>query len=278
MHTSDRGRNYGIDFARLLSMLMVVVLHNLLNGGILSLSSTNSHNLIYWYIENLVIVAVNMFAMVTGYLMVDHKFRLNKILKLWSVVWFWSITTTFVVMVLFFHVIEVKPLIKSVFPVIFKQYWYFNAYLVLFLAIPFINAGFRMMDKDLMCKVVSWLLILFTTVGFINNLFLEKGYSALWLMMMYLVGGVIKKSKNRILGQSTLFLLSIYFIGAAISLLGEYVSMVKLGHVEYWISYNSPIVAIQSIALFVLLSRLKFKNIFIQKFLSGFLHLHLLFT
>ncbi|MFD1421859.1 acyltransferase [Lactiplantibacillus songbeiensis] len=267
MSEISHNRNYGIDLARVLSMLMVVILHNLLNGGVLSLSSTGGNNLFFWFIENLTIVAVNMFAMITGYLMINRKFHLKKIFGLWIVVWFWSVVTSLVTM-LVLHAFEIKYMVKSIFPVVFGQYWYFNAYLVLFLLIPFLNAGFNLIDRDLKNKLVAGLLILFVTVGFINNLFLEKGYSALWLLMMYLIGGTIKQNDTKIIFNSSVWLWTIYILGAVISLVGEYLSIVKFGHVEYWINYNSPIVATQSISLFLALSKLNIKAEFARNFLK----------
>ena len=43
-------RVYGVDIARILSMLMVVFLHNLLAGGILRENDTSFSNLTYWLV------------------------------------------------------------------------------------------------------------------------------------------------------------------------------------------------------------------------------------
>ncbi|MBP5842397.1 hypothetical protein J8137_07645, partial [Lactiplantibacillus plantarum] len=132
-----RKRNYGIDIARILSMFMFVVLHNLLQGGVLDFSSLSTANLVYFYLENLCIIAVNLFALISGYLMVDRKWKWQKLIILWCTVIFWSVVTTLGFMA-FKGTFNAKLLVKSFFPVLLNQYWYFNGYIVLFLLIPFL--------------------------------------------------------------------------------------------------------------------------------------------
>ena len=61
-------RAYGIDIARLTAMFMVVLLHNLGRGGILDWTLDSVSDLAYLGIENYAIVAVNVFALISGYL------------------------------------------------------------------------------------------------------------------------------------------------------------------------------------------------------------------
>lgn len=47
------GRQYGIDIARLASMFMVVLLHNLLQGGVLDWTLDSMRDLLYMALEKL---------------------------------------------------------------------------------------------------------------------------------------------------------------------------------------------------------------------------------
>ena len=68
---SDKERNYGIDFLRLLSMFMIVMLHIIDYGGCIS---SASGNVINYLIANIILVAVypcvNCFALISGYVAV----------------------------------------------------------------------------------------------------------------------------------------------------------------------------------------------------------------
>lgn len=58
-------RNYGIDIARVLAMFMVVVVHNLSQGGVLKNTTSTLGFLSSYEIFNISIVAVNIFALIT---------------------------------------------------------------------------------------------------------------------------------------------------------------------------------------------------------------------
>ena len=256
-------RNYGIDIARLLAMFMVILLHNLSNGGILQFDNTSLKNMNFWFIENLAIVAVNLFALITGFLMVEHKVRIKRLKSLWFEVWFWSVSITLLVF-LITQKFSLTMFIKSVFPVLFKEYWYFNAYIVLYLLIPFLNSGFNILNHKKIKNIIISLVFLSVTAGFIGNLFEDEGYSALWLIVLYLIGATLKKVKIRI--NKNIFL-ALYFLGAVVSLIGEFISLRFIGHTGHWLSYNSPIILLQSVSLFVYLVQIKVNNSFLKNFL-----------
>lgn len=261
-------RNYGIDIARLLAMFMVVLLHNLSNGGILQFDNTSLENMSFWIIENLSIVAVNLFALITGFLMVGHSINPKRLISLWIEVWFWSVAVTLLIFWIT-NSFDIKVLIKSMFPVLFKGYWYFNAYIVLYFLIPFLNSGFELIEFSKLKKLIYCLIILSVTVGFIGNLFEEEGYSALWLIILYLIGAIIRKIKDE--GKRRIhkdFFLGMYFLGACISLIGEIVSIKYIGHTGHWLSYNSPIILFQSVALFIYLVQIDINNTYFQKVLK----------
>ena len=65
-------RNYGIDFLRMISMIMIVMLHTLGHGGILrSVSFLSVHYQIAWLLEVIAFGAVNTYAMISGFVSVD---------------------------------------------------------------------------------------------------------------------------------------------------------------------------------------------------------------
>ena len=65
-------RNYGIDALRIVSMFMIVILHTLGHGGILSSVSIFSGKY----------CAVNCYALISGYVGINSKYRYSKIISL----------------------------------------------------------------------------------------------------------------------------------------------------------------------------------------------------
>ena len=113
-----KNRNYGIDLLRIVSMYMVVILHILGNGGVLTnleLLSLNYYSA--WFLEISCYCAVNCYALITGYVMVDSKFSYKKILNLWLDVLFLRLFFTIVMNFIFPTLVGKMDFIKSCFNV-----------------------------------------------------------------------------------------------------------------------------------------------------------------
>lgn len=80
----SKQRLYGIDIARLTAMFMVVVLHNLGRGGVLDWTMDSIGDAIYLALENYAIVAVNVFALISGYLSAGKPPRARSIFSVWG--------------------------------------------------------------------------------------------------------------------------------------------------------------------------------------------------
>lgn len=136
-----KSRNYGIDFLRIISMFMVVILHILGQGGILKASEFMSANYIAgWLFEIASYCAVNIFALISGYVMCHSKPRISKLSELWLQVAFYSVSLAVLFMYLKPETYNSATLLNAFFPVTKKQYWYISAYFGMYLLTPLLNA------------------------------------------------------------------------------------------------------------------------------------------
>ena len=80
-------RNYGIDFLRILSMMFIVILHSIGKGGILDNATILSPQYkIAWYLECFACCAVNIFALISGYVSYrgkEEKIKYSNLINLW---------------------------------------------------------------------------------------------------------------------------------------------------------------------------------------------------
>ena len=88
-------RNYGIDFLRILSMLFVLLLHILKQGGILSALDKLSlgYNLA-WFIEVCAYCAVNCYALISGFIGYGSKHKYSNIINLYIQTAFYALLAT----------------------------------------------------------------------------------------------------------------------------------------------------------------------------------------
>ena len=268
-------RNYGIDLLRLVSMYMVVILHVLGCGGIIgSCDKFTTNYYAVWLLETSAYCSVNIFAMITGYVMVNSKFNYFKIIPLWLTVSFYGAVTylLFRFVPYLHHIYEVGKIdfLKATFlPVITNQYWYFTSYFCLFFFIPFINRCILSLSKKEFKILCITIIVFFTVIPHFTNgtdpFQLGGGYSHWWLLCMYLIGAYFKLypieiSKAKCLLLYAISTLCAWFAGRVLmSIIG---SDKELGG---FIDYTSIFIVIPSVALLILFSQMKITRTSFQK-------------
>lgn len=270
------GHNYGIDLLRILSMYMVVMLHVLGNGGILEGAEKFSLNYYTaWFLETAAYCAVNVFAMITGYVMAGRKFSPFKIIPLWLQVWFYSAGITllfiFVPQLRDLHVPTAKEMLKGIFlPVISSQYWYFTAYFGMYFFIPFFNKLIQSMDKRDYHRLFLTMAALFSFMTLIADAFtLRGGYTTLWLGCLYFVGAYFKLYPVQISKRKAFCL---YVCAVSFAWLSKLVSGILIRSIfhknldiDRFVNYTSPLIVLSGISLLLLFSNLRIANRAAQK-------------
>ncbi len=251
--TDRQTHNYGIDLLRIISIWMVVVLHLLSVSGLLNVSHTDAGAYAIAYgVQAFCICAVNVFALTSGYVCSQQKFRLNRVLRLWLQVFFYSFVFFFVNIVIYNN-FTVKNLIRSFFPVLTDKFWYFTAYFLLMFLMPVFNIVIAKVEKK---QYVLWLGIIGICFSLATMVFeiwqIYAGYTWIWLAYLYFVGAYLKKFgcpiRNKGILLAAYILLSLFIVGL-------HIAICRLGFVHrarMFYFYSSIFVLIQSIALFAL--------------------------
>ena len=274
-------RNNGIDFCRMLSMLMVLVLHVLGYGGILRNAAALSLNYeAAWLLNILAYGAVNCYALISGFVGVGSNYKPHRIVMLWLQVVFYTLLITFAFSILVPDaVVGGKPWEMAMLPVLFDQYWYFTAYFCMFFFIPVLNYLLHTLDKKQMEKLLLAIVLLFSIYPTIRgeDIFgTRSGYSMLWLSVLYLIGGYIKKYRlaDGIGRKKAMFT----FLGCILVTWGskfilEYSSLYKSGEVTGWnylVSYVSPTILLGAIALLLFFANSPMKGKRTSRFIRLF--------
>ncbi len=261
---------------------MVVQLHVLGCGGILGNCENFSFNYyVAWFLEISAYCAVDVFAMITGYLMVEKKINGFKIIPLWLTVFFYStlisLSFYFIPFLSSIYVPSKISIIKSFFPVVSGQYWYFTAYFGMYFFIPFINMFINSIEKRTHRNLCITIIIVFSllpimNLGDIKSFGLLHGYSAIWLSCCYIIGAYLKKYPLNISPTKSLI---IYFASIFSIWLIKYFSHFIIFHllkkekdVNIFIDYTSILVIVSAIALVSFFGKLNIKNMLCKKMLT----------
>lgn len=199
---SAQKRILWIDLLRIISMLMVVILHICMQGGVLhSFSVGSAGYFLSWLLESFCYCAVNCYALITGYIMYNpnKKFNYSRIIPLWLQVFFYCVC-----ILLLFSFLKPESLTMSVLnylmPVTNNIYWYFTAYFGMFFFIPFMNILAEKLDKKQFTTLAATMFVVFSFVPFTftdkDPFYTKNGYSMLWLVILYFAGAYIKRFGN----------------------------------------------------------------------------------
>lgn len=263
-------RNVGIDILRVVSMFLIIIGHILMQGGVLSAySNTGLQGYFFNAMYVLAYCGVNCFALVSGYVGWQTTFRLEKIIKLWTTVVFWSVGISLFLFIYNKDFFSVKEAVSMFLPLIRGRYWFFNAYFVVFMFSPLLNH----LIKTLPQKTYQYFLLaatfVFCVVPFLalgnDVLRIQSGFEFSWLMVMYLVGGYFSKYPVKI---KKTYKCIITFFGFALlntiyKFIIEYATAKLLGAPSYgdlFMSYTSPIMVGEAICLLLYFSNLKVNN------------------
>lgn len=259
-------RKYGIDVARLLSMFFVVLLHNLGRGGVLDWALSSPRSLAYVTLENVAIVAVNVFALISGYLCSGRSLKPRRLFDLWSSAFFWSVLLA-IVGILKGSAPGVWTA-RAFFPLLGNVYWYLSAFIVLQLITPILSAGIDRLGREKTLVLSMSIVAACSVIGFTEWRGIGDGCTAFWLMVLWLVGRSLCDYREEILNLITTSRLIV-----ASTLLPLCVTWFELRDAtagydpSRWLSYISPTAVIQSICLFELLLRVKIGSTRIKKVL-----------
>lgn len=274
---SKKPRNVGIELLRIVSMFMIVVIHCNGHGGILEATKTFSLNNSIAYIgEAFVFVAVNVFAIICGYVNVNNKKRkLPRAIELWFYTAFYSVSLAVIFHFAAPQTIDTKTFIKSFIPITGVVYWYFSAYFCLMIFLPLINLFISMISKK---QHLLFILIGFCVFGFYGvfskefssfDIFsVSQGYSFLWLAYMYFIGAYIKKYEDDYKKIKNVYWLLIYVCCSILTWLSKVIldygifkvfgtEKLNTYYSSYFYIYTSPLYVISAVALLIYFKNLK---------------------
>lgn len=258
-------RNYGIDLLKIMSMLCVMILHIMWHGGIINSLAPFTPNYYYaWLLTIFSYSAVDCFVITTGYVSFGRKDSYTNLITLWIQVVFYSL---FGLTVAFFcgESISKTALVKAFLPVLTNAYWFFTAYFGMYIAKPLLNTIIESSDKRKLFQSLGIITLLVCVLSIKNrNIFnLHSGYSVLWFLLLYLIGGTLRKYENEIsINPKKLALCTVsLFVFTWLSKIGlEYLSLRFISD-DALVKYNSPTILLAAISLVYIFSHIEIEGV-----------------
>ena len=274
MVIQKKERNVSLDLLRVIAMMMIVTLHCLAKGNVLSIQ-TPSIKIFAWTLEAFCIVAVNVYVLISGYFLIDSKFKIKKVLCLWGEVLFYSISLL-IISKIFGVSIGLKNTIYCLFPVLTKvNYWFVTIYLLMYILSPFVNILINHMSKREHFNLIMILIVIFSIISLVlpyNSLIDNtNGTGIIWFIILYFVSTYIKKyvkvTREKNLRNLILYVLfSLCIVGSMFFV--EFIGNL-FGHpglvIERFYLYSTIFVFLASLFLFLFFRNIEIENSFVKR-------------
>lgn len=260
-------RNMGLEVLKIFSTFMVVVLHCLGAGGILTATQPLSANYnISWLLEVFCYGAVNIFAITTGYVSIHSRHRLNRLFDLWGGVLFYDATVALIF--LCFGKIGFVDFIFNSLPLTNNNHWYFSSFVCLWIFIPYINKLLLSITKKqhltlilIFFSAFSLYYLVYKTIG--KDIFVTKdGYSPVWLLILYIIGAFLSLYKQELSKFKKSVCLGCFIFCNILAWSAKLVLMrfdwsIATNLSDVVVSYQSPLIVLSSVSIVMLFSQIQ---------------------
>lgn len=254
-------RNASIELLRIISTAMVLVLHVVLTTKLQDIYSSGIHFYVYWWLEALSVIAVDVFFIISGYFMCESKFKAKNVFRIAiGGVWLYSVVFSIVNNLISGTGFPKMDLLKMLFPVYTHKFWFVNAYLIIYILSPFINKMLAALNKKQHTAIMIVCLLLFCArhTFSMTQWIGESSGGAILFFMLYIVASWIRKYYRKD-NKPAKFFFAYIALSLLIVLSARIIIAVGLGS-EYagkFYGYSSVLVVAEAFALFLAFLNIK---------------------
>lgn len=252
-----------MELLRIVAMVLVMITHaSFLSFGVPTQSDTidrpfYSFNLFFF--QGISVVCVNVFALLSGWFGISWK--PYRILELLFQVFFFSLFIILLLSLLGINKHFDSHLLRRFFFLNSSDYWFFKAYLGLYILSPVLNTFIQYCAKKTACQILILFFCFQTIYGWLSLYgaqWFEGGYSAISFVGLYLLARYIRVYPITLMDKSwkyyfSFFILTVVFL-SILSFILVYNGYNIVGRIY---TYTNPLVILLSISLLLLFSKLK---------------------
>ena len=270
-------RSSNMDMMRIFSMMLIVFLHSIDYSGVLETCSQGTAMYYFVYFGYFLSqVSVNCFVLLSGYFLIESKFRVSKLLSLWLEVMFYSLVIRIIFILVGINAFSWTSIISCFVPVFTGRYWFITIYFGLYLVSPFLNIGLKALSEKQHKLLIIVLFALFPFMVSIlpswNGMSSGGGWGLAWFVVLYVSAAWFRMYYNPT-GKIKMKILAFLSINCFVVFLLWITQVLNVGIAQKivlnWYKYDSAPVYIMSILVLVIFINIKCKSIAVNKVISA---------
>lgn len=257
-------RESNIELFRILTMLLIIAHHYVVNSGLTSHISTLpfTWRSIFVYMAGAWgKIGINCFVMITGYFMCTSRITLRKFLKLIGEVMFYRIVIWLIFLFTGKETLSWPGIIWTLLPINSIGKNFTGCFLAFYLSIPFLNLLVSHMNQKQHQRLLLLLGFVYIALGTIHRV--DINYFS-WFIVLYFIASYLRLYPGEKWDKTGLWcglLLGCVLLDAAPVILGAYLGRkMKQDMVYYFVADSNTILAVlTSISAFMFFSHLKIR-------------------
>lgn len=261
-------RESNLELLRIVSIILIIMHHFALYTELNFGNYITSNRLIIQFLTIGGKAGACCFLLISGYFMINQKFKLKKFIKLILQLLTYCILGFVLSIIVNGAHYSLLNALQLLFLSIFGSYWFMLPYLIVYMLSPFINKAFNCFNKNELKKLIILLILLqsfFPTFSFLNFEF----SNVIWFITLYIIGAYFSRFKEAIPNKKTsiILLISSYLVSFLLVLGIDFLKNITYVRFNtfYFASVNSPFTLIISVSLFLFFIKIK---VFYNKFIN----------
>lgn len=200
-------RNSNIELFRILSMLLIVAHHYVVNSGLTVAGGPISNNVWSFPSQFLLMfgafgkTGINCFVLITGYFMCKSNITAKKFVKLLFEVMFYKLIIHSIFWITGYAPITISSVLKAIIPFTSIAQNFTGTYLLFFLCIPFLNVLVHNMNEKQHIRLLllsSFIYIIFGTIPLFS---VTMNYVS-WYIVLYFIASYIRLYPKKVFNNT----------------------------------------------------------------------------
>lgn len=269
-----KARNSAIELLRIVALLFIICSHYCVHGGVAPGNlpfGLNQYLLQVFVLGNLGVV---IFVLISGYFLIESKPKVQRLLQLLLQVFCYSFCIYIIFVCCGLEEFHIAKLIKAVFPTVFKQYWFFTAYVVLYLLFPYLNKMLHALNQKQHLIFLAVFLFIWSVIPSFTNIYKYNMYGSEipQFILFYAIGAYMREYPLNGKTEKKVGIVFVVFCTAVLwssTLLFDWLGQTNADdykYITYCFERNSILIILLGVGLFLVFKNIKIKS---NAFING---------
>ena len=208
--TSTNHRNSNLELFRIVTMLLIVAHHYVVNSGLTLADGPIYSNIWSWRSIFLLLfgawgkTGINCFMFITGYFMCKSHITVKKYLRLILEIVFYNVVITLIFLLSGYEPFSVVSFVKNLLPIAGVTTGFTSCYLLFYLCIPFLNILVRNMTEKQHFSLIALVAFIYIVMGTMPGFAVTMNYVS-WFCVLYFIASYIRLYPKKLFDNTKLW-------------------------------------------------------------------------